>query len=111
MKHEHLPDQIRNGNLKCFYTSFPWQQIRKHVLRIDKFECQICKTHGRYSPAEIVHHVNHVRDYPELCLSLTYTDAAGTEQRNLISVCKPCHDNVCHPNFNTRKPPLSPERW
>lgn len=51
----------------------------------------------RHAPAIIVHHVLHADEYPELFLCDTYSDADGTEHRQLISVCKWCHENVCHP--------------
>lgn len=66
--------------------------------------------------AEIVHHVRHLEDAPELALSDTYIDDNGMEQRQLISVCRVCHETRCHPDrmhngASTRDENLAPERW
>ncbi|MGF3214598.1 HNH endonuclease [Facklamia sp. P12945] len=39
-------------------------------MKIDNNECQVCKAEGKHTPAEMVHHVVHVRDNPMLALSL-----------------------------------------
>ena len=54
------------------------------------------------------------RRAPKLALDIWYTDADGNRQRNLISVCKDCHETVCHPERMRRcksAPPLTRERW
>lgn len=97
---------------KKFYDSRDWRRLRKAVLEFDKCECQICKERGEYVKAIIVHHVKHVEDCPELKLSWYYIED-GQERRNLISVCRDCHETVCHPErlrVNDAKP-LSIERW
>ena len=76
-----------------FYESKEWRRLRKIVLKMDKYECQECKTVGRYTKATTVHHVNHLRDRPDMALNIF--DELGN--RNLISVCKSCHETVCHP--------------
>ena len=76
-----------------FYESKEWRRLRKIVLKMDKYECQECKTVGRYTKATTVHHVNHLRDKPDMALNIF--DELGN--RNLISVCKSCHETVCHP--------------
>ncbi|MPN43819.1 hypothetical protein SDC9_191380 [bioreactor metagenome] len=41
-----------------------------------------------------------------------YIDEQGIKQRNLISVCKDCHENVCHPErMRELKVVNVPERW
>lgn len=109
---EQIRKCVEDDNLHAFYTCGPWRKIRKDVLKTDKKECQTCKARGKYARATIVHHVKHVRDFPELALSLIYTDEHGVEQRNLISVCKSCHEEE-HPEGTQReeREPLTPERW
>lgn len=95
-----------------FYKSAAWKKLRAEVLALDHNECQRCKSKGKYSKATVVHHVNHVLDRPDLALTL-YVDG----QRNLISLCNKCHNEV-HPEkrkdfkpFFKPKPPLTEERW
>ena len=92
-----------------FYLSSEWKKTRAIVLEMDHHECQICKANGIYAPAEIVHHVNHLKDRPDLAFEIWHGG-----KRNLISVCKTCHETVCHPDRSGWKKedvPLTPERW
>lgn len=99
---------IENGNVRKFYKSAVWKHKRQEILKRDNFECQRCKSKGRFSKAEIVHHIKHLRDYPELAL-------VGD---NLKSVCSTCH-NQLHPekfekfrsNWKERNEPITEERW
>lgn len=109
-----LKSLIASGDVHSFYCSSQWVRLSHEVLDMDKHECQICKQRGRYRRADLVHHVNHVKDAPERALDIWYTDADGNRQRNLISVCKDCHETVCHPERMRRcksAPPLTRERW
>ena len=96
-----------------FYLSSAWQHKRKQILRRDHNECVICKSKGQHSRAVIVHHVKHLDEHPELALSDYYQDPDGTRHRQLISVCRFCHETVCHPErMPVRKSkPLTKERW
>lgn len=94
---------IKSDNIHPFYICKEWLQTRSNVLKIDKNECQICKEKGRYTKAELVHHVNHLKKSPELALSIWYVDADGNKKRNLISVCKDCHETECHPDRMRKK--------
>lgn len=109
-----LQTLISAGREDLFYWWPEWsgaQGLRGDVLRLDMNECQLCKARGRYSKATIVHHVKHLRDRPDLALSLFDPD---TGERQLISVCKTCHERE-HPESlrqqAPKKPPLTPERW
>ena len=96
-----------------FYDSGDWRRVRKEVLASDKYECQECKGKGKYARANHVHHVRHLDKYPELALEKYYTDEHGNKHRQLISVCKECHETVCHPErlrWN-EKVPLNEEKW
>lgn len=96
-----------------FYVSSEWLKLRDEVLKEYKNECQNCKRRGKYVKAVIVHHVKHLRDFPELALSKTYIDIDGKERIQLKPVCKECHEYVEHPErlrWNTKEP-LTKEKW
>lgn len=69
-----------------FYNSRGWKRKRAAILRRDGYLCRNCKRYGRTRPAQTVHHIKHLDEYPELAL----TDS------NLISLCNACH-NEAHP--------------
>lgn len=100
-----------NIDLSTFYKSSAWERLRREVLEKDKYECQIHKQRGYYVRANTVHHVKHVKEYPELALSKYYRDKDNKLQRNLISLCHDCHERI-HDYRRKEKPePLTPERW
>ena len=99
--------------IQTFYDSKEWRRLRKDVLKTDKKECQICKSKGYYTKANHVHHINYVRKHPELALETHYKDDEGNIKRSLISVCKDCHETVCHPErlrWNVKEQ-ITKERW
>ena len=102
---------LAKGQEIRFYWWPEWLETRATVLQLDRYECQLCKARGRYSKATIVHHVKHLRDRPDLALSLFDPD---TGERQLVSVCKACHERE-HPEALRRvepsAPPLTRERW
>lgn len=105
---------IAAGDVHPFYVTAEWRALSAEILKQDRYECQICKAKGRYRRADLVHHVNHVKRRPELALDIYYTNDEGERKRNLISVCKSCHETVCHPERMRR--PSAPyftteERW
>lgn len=108
---DRLRKLISTGHGKQFYWWSAWAKCRERVLAYDRYECQLCKAQGRYRKAEIVHHVKHLRDRPELALSL-YDPETG--ERQLISVCKACHEEqhqeALRP-YQPAQPPVTPERW
>lgn len=89
---------ILDDDVHRFYTWTPWIHLRDYVLKdLDKGECQLCKQRGRHRRATHVHHVNHLRDHPELALEIWYTDIkTGEKKRQLISLCRWCHEEQ-HP--------------
>lgn len=104
---------IKHNDMSSFYTSKEWRRLRQEVLRADKGECQVCKARGCYTKANHVHHINYVRKHPEIALSKYYINDDGNTKRNLISVCRNCHETVCHPErlrWNVKEP-LTIERW
>lgn len=101
---------LSEGKENLWYNTAPWKPRRADVLRMDKHECQLCKSKGKYKRATIVHHVKHLKDRPDLALSIWDPD---TGERQLISVCKDCHEQL-HPESQKKFTPNSSvtvERW
>ena len=48
-----------------FYKTKRWRQKRSHILKRDKYLCQISKRYGKRREATIVHHIYPREDYPE----------------------------------------------
>lgn len=110
-----LQAMIRAGTSNGFYDWPEWEHTRAAVLELDHWECQICRGRGRYRRAVLVHHVAHLKDRPDLALSVFDPD---TGKRQLVSLCRACHVEQ-HPERQrkwrwTAKPPANPvtiERW
>lgn len=91
----------RNYNEHKFYKTTAWLKKRREILQRDNFECQKCKEKGQQMQAQTVHHIVHLRDNKELALV----------DKNLMSVCGPCH-NELHPEKLLRNiSEIHAERW
>ena len=87
--------------IKGFYRTYTWKKKRVQILARDKNACQECRKKGKYSKAELVHHIKHLQDEPALALT----------DDNLESVCKECHEKL-HPERNRYKQSFTNiERW
>lgn len=110
VKLAHLVALLAAGKENIWYNSGDWQAVRDAVKRIDH-ECIICKAAGRHSATRYVHHVKHLRDRPDLALSIYDPD---TGERQLICVCKQCHE-LLHPEsqrqYRPHATPVTSERW
>ena len=106
-----LTAMLEAGRENVWYNSSDWGAVREAVKQMDHCECLVCKAMGRHSPARYVHHVKHLRDRPDLALSVYDPD---TGERQLICVCKDCHE-MLHPEsqrqYRPSKPPVTAERW
>ena len=112
-----LRSLIARGQEARFYWWPEWADpdpekgARAAVLRLDRGACQICKSRGRYTRGTIVHHVRHLRERPDLALSIYDPD---TGARQLITVCKACHEEE-HPEAlrkaSSAREPITEERW
>ncbi|MGX7099438.1 HNH endonuclease [Globicatella sanguinis] len=95
---------IRDDKLVKFYQSKPWRDLRTRRLKHDNFECQLCKAEGKATKADMVHHIEHVRDNPIKALDFD----------NLLSLCNACH-NKEHPekliDHIKNKKFTNEERW
>lgn len=98
----------QDADVESFYKSKEWRKVRSEVLRMDHYECQLCKERGIYKKATCVHHVKHLRDRPDLALELF-----DGEERQLISLCDSCHDIVHPEKFKDSSyiKPITDERW
>lgn len=106
-----LRAMIAAGASDGFYSWAEWEHTRSAVLGLDNNECQLCKAHGRYRRAALVHHVQHLKDRPDLALSV-FDPESG--RRQLVSVCRACHEEQ-HPErmrkAAERPAPVTAERW
>lgn len=91
----YIRQLIRDDKIELFYFTEDWRELREDVLDHYYNECQECLKKGKYSRADMVHHVNEVRHRPELALSMYYTDEHGKQQINLMPLCNACH-NIVH---------------
>jgi 5-methylcytosine-specific restriction protein A len=76
-----------------FYKTKAWQRCRESILARDNHLCQVCIRKGRLTPANTVHHIEHLQDNPDRAL----------DESNLISICATCH-NQLHPEKGQGKP-------
>lgn len=106
-----LESLVEAGTPEAFYSWRRWRRLREEVKRLDNYECQVCKSKGRYARGTTVHHVKHLVDRPDLALSVFDPD---TGQRQLLTVCVECH-KALHPEnlpqLQHRAPPVTVERW
>lgn len=106
-----LVSLLAAGHEYKFYSWPEWRALRPEVLRLDNNECQVCKAAGRFRRGYIVHHVKHLRQRPDLALSVFDPD---TGQRQLETLCKQCHEQE-HPEsqrkFQPKALPITAERW
>ena len=93
-----------------FYVWPVWLAKRQEILRADKYECQEHKRRGQYKRATTVHHVMHVKRHPELALESYYQDCAG-DHRQLVSLCRDCHEAAHGYRASERPAPVTEERW
>lgn len=103
---------IQAGHQAEFYSWTEWRALRPEVLGMDHHECVRCRViRKKFRRAKIVHHVKHLEDRPDLALSVWDPD---TGERQLVSVCKQCHEEL-HPESQRQykhiRAPLTMERW
>lgn len=114
---------IAQDSMWQFYQSREWKRFRREILRTHPHRCYLCerKKPARLTllrmpwekprgsddkrPVAIVHHVNEVRQRPDLALS--EQDEAG--RPNVIVICPSCHWDEHHRRTVRRL--KIPERW
>ena len=109
---EWIRELIREGNTAAFYNDRKWRALQAKVLHDQHYECQYCKAAGKYTRARYVHHVNHLKDHPELAYQEWYIDVHGERQRNLVACCFDCHEAQHPERFRKKRTGfLNDERW
>ena len=93
-------DILKPGGELRFYNSTIWKRKRAEIFKRDRHECRMCKEEGRYSRANCVHHIIHLKANPML----------GLINSNLLSLCNSCHDKV-HPEKLGHKPQFKNKEW
>lgn len=115
-----LKELITNNQLEKFYHCKEWLEAAEQVKKIDHYECQECKRKGKLTtestlnkkgnPIQMsVHHHKELKQFPELALSIYYTDTDGSERRNLEYVCESCHNKI-HGKYKGRWKPKQPQQ-
>lgn len=119
MTTEEIIKALREHKDYKIYKDKTYRKLRDNVLKDFKYECQKCKEKGKITRATMVHHVRQVKMYPELAHQEFYIDEEGKKKRNLIPLCKQCHEEEhgrygYRPNQikkNQKNEPLTKERW
>lgn len=66
------------------YKARRWERLRAQVMRRDGYRCQLSKRYGKSVPAELVHHIYPVDEFPEYAF----------EPWNLIAVSRAAHNKL-----------------
>jgi len=96
---EWINKLIHNNELIKFYKHPLWRGLRSDVLEKQNNECQICKANGLVETATVGHHIQTVRQHPELALT----------KSNILCVCGECHYQIHH--TIKYKKQLNEEKW
>lgn len=89
-----IVSMIINEDLKAFYNSREWRKLSKKVIKDGNYECAECRKMGKVTPAVLTHHINELKNRPDLAYSITYTDENGETKLQLIPLCHECHEKV-----------------
>lgn len=107
---------LKEHKIYKFYQSKQWRTIRSEVLHKHHNECYKCRQRGKITKADTVHHVHHVRDYPQHALK-EYVFIDGQYVMNLMPLCNACH-NIEHPEKHKKaikrhkaKEDITEEKW
>lgn len=106
---------IRKDDMHAFYVKSIWKKKRLEIMQRDHYECQSCKRKGKItvvnpnskyrSQRAYVHHIKHLRKYPELAV----------DDDNLETLCFECHEleHIDERNpFQETKPKFkNDEKW
>lgn len=112
----YTPSQIKKliteNKIADFYNDWFWRKLSKQIIKEQHYECQYCKEKKKHSRATMVHHVKHLRRFPELAYSRYYYDQYG-QHKQLVATCHECHEEQHPDRFhkNDSKRFISPERF
>jgi len=98
-----LESLIKQDDMLPFYNWRGWRKKRKEALERDNYECQECKRKGKYKKAQNVHHIQEVKNRPDLAMTL----------ENLECLCIACHNEIHDKRLrqDKRMPFVNEERW
>ena len=85
-------DNLRDKKTQVFYNSIEWKQIKKTVHIRDKGLCTMCLSENKISYAEVVHHIEPLKE--------NYDKRISTD--NLICLCNKHHAYV-HAVYGSNK--------
>ena len=92
---EHLPhikkyrNQLRaskKDKFDEFYQTPAWKNMRDYILSKNNYLCGECRKENRYTDADTVHHIVHLRAEGGWELRL--------KESNLMPVCRACHNKI-----------------
>lgn len=104
---------IKINRVEVFYQTDDWKELRRDVLKAFHYECQECLKEGKYTRAHCVHHVNELRNRPDLAMSRVFTDHEGNAQPQLLPLCDSCHNKVHDKlgEYQRQDKFINEERW
>ena len=79
------PANVMKDFTKNFYGTAVWKSCRAEYLKRKKGLCEECLKHGRYTPANTVHHIIPLtpQNISDQSVTLSFD--------NLYAVCRDCH--------------------
>ena len=108
---EQIRELVADNCVEEFYNDRYWRRLSKEIIGENHNECLLCKAEHRLTTATLVHHVRHLKDYPELAYSRTYTDETGTHMQ-LMPLCHDCHERMhARGIYAKRSGYTNEERW
>lgn len=111
---QYINDLIEKDEIWKFYKTKEFQELREKVLQEAHYECRICRSKGKITKANAVHHIYYVRDYPQYALTRYVIDDDNNRVINLIPLCNTCHNNVHYEDKIgkvNKKDFVNEERW
>lgn len=89
---------LQFSDIREFYKTYTWKKFRNEQMRKKKYRCEECWKKGYYRKATVLHHIKHLREYPELALT----------ESNMEALCEECHKEAHPEEFKKTK---FKERW
>lgn len=80
---EHLINPSEHGEWYKGFRGWRWKEIRKRILKRDKYTCQLCGQIYTNSFFLVVHHIHPFHNFKEV--------EKANAPENLITLCRFCH--------------------
>ena len=81
---DQIQKMISDNDLSPFYNDRYWRNLTMEIIKNNHNECTLCKQRGKYTQAQMVHHIEPLKQSPELAYN----------RDNLMPLCNDCHDRV-----------------